>query len=229
MVLSEPRCSVAVAAQNAPDRRVVRADDRVVTRIPRRQLGDHAEARRVVVAAGDQRRARGRAKGRGIEMGVAQPSLCHAVQRRRRDHAAKRAAYAIALIVGHDEEHVGRSLGRDDPRRPPRLRVFGALLDHAAKLRRRWGELTAADRGRRAGLAQHARDYLRLGRCSGKCHGNESRRGLRDDADPFQFAVHAVRSLADARLGHFLCFTATGRRGSRRHSHHRKAERTCCR
>ena len=54
-------------------------------------LGDHAEADRVMVAAGDQRRARGRAERGGVELRVAQSGLRDAVHRRRRDDAAERA------------------------------------------------------------------------------------------------------------------------------------------
>ena len=114
VVLAEPRRGIAVVFEDPADGRVVRTDDRVIAREARRQLGDHAEARRVVVASGDQRRPRGRAKRGGVELRVAQPGLRDAVQRRRRDDAAEGAADAIALVVGHDEQDVGRALGRHD-------------------------------------------------------------------------------------------------------------------
>jgi len=44
-----------------------------------------------------------------MELGVTQPRLCDPIQRWRRNHAPKRAVDAIALIVGHDEQHVGAS------------------------------------------------------------------------------------------------------------------------
>ena len=50
-------------------------DDAVVAREARRLLRDHAEAGRVMVAPGDQRRARRRAQGRGVELRVAQARL----------------------------------------------------------------------------------------------------------------------------------------------------------
>ena len=36
---------------------------------------------------------------------------------------------AVALVVGHDQQHVGRALGRHDVRRPTRFGVFGAEVD----------------------------------------------------------------------------------------------------
>ena len=179
MVLAEPRRGIAVVLEDRADGRVVRTDDRVIAREARRQLGDHAEAHRVVVAAGDQRRARGRAERGGVELRVAQPRLGDPVQRRRRDDAAERAADAIALVVGHDQQHVGRALGRHHARRPPGLRVLGALLDHAAEFRGRRRELLPVDRGRGAGRTQHAGDLLRRGRRAhrrGRCARRQCRR-----------------------------------------------------
>ena len=75
VVLAEPRRGVAVVLEDRADGRVVRTDDRVIARITRRQLGDDAEARRVMVAAGDQRRPRRRAQRGGIELRVAQPAF----------------------------------------------------------------------------------------------------------------------------------------------------------
>ena len=126
MVLAEPRGGVAVALEDRADRRVVRTDDRVVARETRRQLGDHAEAHRVMVAAGDQRRPRRRAQRGGVELGVAQPRLRDPVQRRRRDDAAERAADAIALVVGHDQQDVGRALGRHDASAATRAWIPGS-------------------------------------------------------------------------------------------------------
>ena len=153
VVLAEPRRGIAVVLEDRADGRVLRTDDRVIARVTRRQLRDHAEAHRVVVATGDQRRPRGRAERGGVELRVAQPRLRDPVQRRRRDDASKGAVDAIALVVGHDEQHVGRALGRHDARRPPRLRILDALLDHAAEFRRRWRQLLPVDRDRGARLA----------------------------------------------------------------------------
>ena len=103
-------------------------DDAVVAGEAGGLLRDHAEAGRVMVAPGDERGPRRRAEGGGVELRVAQPRLGDAVQRRRRDDAAEGARRTEAHVVGHDEQHVGRALGRHDARRPPRLRLQGVSL-----------------------------------------------------------------------------------------------------
>ena len=125
VVLAEPRGRVAVVPENRADGGLVLGDDAVVARISRGHFGDHAEAHRVVVAAGDERRARRRAERGGVELRVAQARLRDAIHGRRRDDAAKGAADAVALIVGHDQQHVGRALGRHDGRRPAGFGVRG--------------------------------------------------------------------------------------------------------
>src|SRR5207247_11305458 len=70
-----------------------------------------------------------------VELRVAQPGLLDTVQRRRRDDAAEGAADAVTLVVGHDEQNVGCTLGGHNGWRPPRLRVRGVLLDYAAEFR----------------------------------------------------------------------------------------------
>ena len=171
VVLAEPRRGVAVLAQDAADRGVLRTDIRVVARVAGRQLRDHAEADLVVVAAGDQRGARGRAERGGVELGVAQPGVRDAVQRRRRDDAAERAADAVALVVGHDQQHVGRALRRHDARRPPGLGVLGAFLDHAAERRRGGRQVAAVDGDGGTRAARHAVDHALRRRGWGRAAG----------------------------------------------------------
>ncbi len=91
VVLAEPRGGVAVVQQDAADGGLVLGDDAVVARKAGGLLGDHAEAGRVMVAAGDQRGARRRAERGGVDVVVAQAGLGDAVHRRRRDDAAKGA------------------------------------------------------------------------------------------------------------------------------------------
>ena len=57
VVLAEPRCGVTMLAQDARDRDILGTDVGVISRKSRRYLGDYAKAHRMVVAAGDQRRA----------------------------------------------------------------------------------------------------------------------------------------------------------------------------
>ena len=143
VVLAEPRGRVAVLLQDFADGAVVDADVAIVAGEAGRLFGDDAEADGVVVAAGDDRGPRRRAERGRMELGVLQPHLRDAVHRRRRDDAAEGARHAVARVVGHDEQHVGRTLGRHDVRRPVRLGVLGAEADGAAELRGRVRQVVA--------------------------------------------------------------------------------------
>ena len=145
VVLAEPRRRVAVVEQDAADGGLVLVDDAVVAGETRRLLRDHAEAGRMVIAPGDQCRPRRRAQRGGEDPVVAQTLVRDAIHRRRRDHAAEGAGHAEAGIVGDDQQHVGCALRRHHARRPPRLRLQGVILDHAAELRVGRRELLAAD------------------------------------------------------------------------------------
>ena len=118
VVLAEPGCGVAVLLQDRADGGILGADHGIVARIAGGLLRDDAEADRVMIATGDQRRPRRRAQRGGMELRVAQPHLRDPVHRRRRDHAAERARNAVTLVIGHDEKDVGRALGRHHLRRP---------------------------------------------------------------------------------------------------------------
>ena len=160
MVLAEPRRAVAVFLQDATDRRLVRGDDAVVSRVSGRLLRDDTEAGRVVVPPRDEGCARRRAECRRVEVRVAQPVPRDAVERRRRDHAAEGARDAVARVVGHDQQHVRRALGRHDARRPVRLRALRRGLDLAAELLRRRRQLVARDRHRGRRRTRRAVDLL---------------------------------------------------------------------
>ena len=84
---------------------------------------DHAEAHGMMVAARNQRRPGRRAQRGGVKLRVPQPRFRDPVQRWSRDNAAKSAGNAVALIIGHDEEDVGRALGRHHGRWPIRFRI----------------------------------------------------------------------------------------------------------
>ena len=164
VVLAEPRGGVAVRLQDRADGAFVDRDDRIVTRITRRNLADHPGAHRVMVASRDDRRPRRRAERSGVEIRVAQPLRGDTVKRRRRDHAAKRAGRTEAGIVGHDEQHIGRALRRHDARGPPGLRLRSLLLDHSAEFGGGRRNLFSVDRGRGAGRTRDTGDLLRHGR-----------------------------------------------------------------
>src|ERR1044072_9829503 len=102
-----------------------------------------------MVTAGDQSSTRGGAKRGRVKLRVAQSCLCDTVQGRGRDYPAEGARHTVARVVGHDQEHVGRTLGRYDRRRPKWFRIYGGILYHAAELRIRRRKLLSVDcRGR---------------------------------------------------------------------------------
>src|SRR3954469_3316305 len=98
-----------------------------------------------------------------MELCISKPRLPDPSQRRRRDDAPESAVDAETLIIGHDEEDVGRTLGRHHARRPPSCRILCALVDHATEGRRRWRELIALERGRLTGRTQYTGNLLRRG------------------------------------------------------------------
>ncbi len=148
VILAEPRGGVAVIEQNPPDGGLVLGDDAVVAGETRGLLGDHAETGRVMVAPGDERGARRRAERGGVDVVVAQAVIRDAIHRRRRDDAAEGARHAESGVIRDDEQDVGRLFGRHDARCPPRFRLQGIVLDHAAEFRLGRGQLLAADGGR---------------------------------------------------------------------------------
>ena len=173
VVLAEPRGGIAILLQNIADRRIVDADDRIIARITGRLFGDDAEADRVVIAAGDQCGAGRRAQGGRVELGIAQAGIGDAIERRRRDDAAKGTGDAIAGIVGHDEEDVGRALGRHDLRRPVGRRILGGEADLAAEGRRRVRQIAPVDGGRRVGRAGLAGGFLGMGLAGKDCQSRQ--------------------------------------------------------
>src|SRR5208283_5473553 len=83
-----------------------------------------------------------------MELRVPQPLLRDPVQRWGLDDATKCARRAEPFIVRHNEQHVRRTLGRYDARRPPRSRLRGFLLDHPAEIRiGRWKLISGDSRG----------------------------------------------------------------------------------
>ena len=111
-----------------------------------------------------------------MELNVAQTRFGDAVQRRRRNDTAKGARHTVALVIGHDKEHVRRTLGRHDAGRPPRRRLRRSFLDHATEFWRRWRDLLSVDSGGGVGLTQCARHLLRG---SGPRAGEKTRDGKR--------------------------------------------------
>ena len=75
------------------------------------------------------------AHGRGVEVGEAQPLLRQPVEHRRIGRPAERAHVAVADVVAHDEQHVGRALRRPQRLGPIGLRVLEGHLDRAPERR----------------------------------------------------------------------------------------------
>src|ERR1700674_2605853 len=94
-----------------------------------------------------------------MELGIAQSRLGNAVDRGRRDDPAKRAGNTVALVIGHDEQNVRRTLGRHDARRPPGNGILSAFLDHATEFRGQWRKLFSVECGGGAGRARNT-SYL---------------------------------------------------------------------
>ena len=176
VVLAEPRGRIPVVFQDGADGALLDGDDRVVTGKPGCYFADHPKAHRMMVASGDERRPRRRAERGGVEVRVAQPALGDAIQGRGRDDSAEGPRRAEAVVVGHDQQHVGRALRRHNAGRPPRRRLRGLLLDHPAELRIGRRKLFSVDRGRRAGRSGCALDLLRFG-------GQRQRAGKTEQGD----------------------------------------------
>ena len=178
VVLAEPGGPVAVVLQDLAERRLVPGDEAVVARESGGLLGDDAEPGRVVVAPGDERRARRRAERRGVEVGVPQAVLRDAVERRRGDDATEGGGRPVADVVGDDEQHVGRALRRHHPRRPEGLRALGGPLDLPAELLRRRRQLLAVDGDRGRRRARNSGGTLPAGGASGnEQDGEQGKRG----------------------------------------------------
>src|SRR5208282_611353 len=179
VILAKPRGGVTVVSQDRADSGVVRPYDGIIARITGGQLADHAKSHRVMIAPCDESGARGRAQGRRVELRVAQSRLGDTIQRRRGYDAAERARNAVALVVSHDEQDVGRALGRYDSRRPLWRGILGAFFDNSAERQRRRRELFPIKRYGRAGRTRHAVDLLsRRARCREDNHINYHRKAV---------------------------------------------------
>ena len=112
VVLAVPRGVEAVLLQDLGEGPARLRHQRVVAREAGAGLHDDAGGAGVVVATREQRRARRRAQGRGVELRVAQPLAREPVHRRGRDRPAERAGRAEADVVGQEHQDVRGSLRR---------------------------------------------------------------------------------------------------------------------
>ena len=113
------------------------------------QVDDAAHAHPVVVAPGQHAGPGGGAQGGGVEVGVAQPAGGQAVEGGGVEVGAEAAQLGEAHVVEHDEQHVGRALGRRRLGRPPGLAVPVVATDAALELVGLHGVSPAALRGTR--------------------------------------------------------------------------------
>ena len=125
--------AVALLDQDLRQHPVLERHHAVVARIAGRQLGDAGHPVRVMVAAGDDARPRRRAQRRRVHVVVAQPLGRDPVQVRRPDRAPVAAELTEAGVVEHDEQHVRRTLGGANRRRPGRTRLLSSPADHTGK------------------------------------------------------------------------------------------------
>ena len=73
--LAKPRRGITVLLEDFADGGVLRLDDGIIARIAGGQFADDAEADRMMVAARDERRTRGRTKRGGMELRITQTRL----------------------------------------------------------------------------------------------------------------------------------------------------------
>ena len=151
-----------------------------------------------MVAAGDERGTGGRAERGGVKVQIAQPVVRNVVQCRRWNHAAESARRGEADVVGHDQQDVGRALGRHNPRRPAGFRLIGVELDLALEFGRWWRQIFCIQclcSGRRA---SRARWLLRSGR---ECRNWEKQENCKSKrATLYKHGSHPLASVDSALL-----------------------------
>ena len=112
VALAELGRGVAVELQRLRQRRHGVGKHRAVARRTGGDLGDAAHAGGVMVAPGQERLARRRAEGGGVEAVVLQAARCQLLRGRRLAGAAEGARGAEPGVVDQDDQDVGRALGR---------------------------------------------------------------------------------------------------------------------
>ncbi len=146
VVLAEPRGGVAVVQQDAADGRLVLGDDAVVAGEAGGLLGDHAEAGRVMVAAGNKRGARRRAQRGGVDTAcsAALPSRCGPCvgvgMTPPKVLGTPKPASSVMM-----SRTLGAPLGGTTRGAHHGFRLQGIVLDHAAEFRVGRRELFAVD------------------------------------------------------------------------------------
>ena len=134
MPLAQHVVAIAVRAQHLGQRPGLARDLAAIAGIAGIEVGEAADAHRMMVAPGQEGRTRGRAHRRRVEAGVAQAAAGDGVDRRRADRRAVAAEVGEADIVEQDHQDVGRPLLAETRRTgrhlgPPGLGVLDRLPD----------------------------------------------------------------------------------------------------
>ena len=135
--LAERRGAVPVLRQDPRPRRAITRNRRRVTGEPAGELTNRAEADRMVIPAGQQRRPGRRAQRGDMEPVVPQPPVSHPRVIRGVDRPAERAGVAEPGIIDQHQQDIRgslRGLGMPD-QVPVRLRPRQRLIAHPPKRR----------------------------------------------------------------------------------------------
>ena len=138
--------AVAVEAEHFGERRDGVGDLAGGSGEPGGHFRDEAHVAGVVVAAGLECGAGGRAERGGVEPVVAQSSLGEAIEGGRRDGAAESAGRAEAEVVNQDDQHIGRAFRSGDVKALRRLGVAGVGFGDDRAFRLRDGQDRAVQR-----------------------------------------------------------------------------------
>ncbi len=125
--------AVGVGLEHFRKRSGFARDLAAITGIARVEIGEAADADRMVIAPGQKRRARGRAHRGGMERSITQAFRSEPVDGRRPDRRAVAAEIGKADVVEQHDQDIGGAFGGLQRRRPPRLGAGDGLADGAAK------------------------------------------------------------------------------------------------
>ena len=131
--LAEHVIAIAVRAQHFGERARLLRDLAAIAGEAGIEIGQTPHADRMMIAPGQERRARRRAHGGRVEAGVAQPLRRQPVDRRRGDGRAVAAEIREGDVVEQHDQNVRRARRRLLPLWPPRLRILDRLADPAPK------------------------------------------------------------------------------------------------
>ena len=120
---------VATALKDLRQESVLERDIAVGPGITGRSIGQAGQMVRVVVAPGEDARARRRAQRSGVHIRKEQPFGRQCIDIRCRDRASVTAKVAETHIVDHDEHDVGSALGSPQRCRPGGCRLLGGAAD----------------------------------------------------------------------------------------------------